>query len=864
MGPRQMFNFNKAFAVLQAISTIVTTAPAFAQHWKPDQQNYEFNRGADPSTPEGKLAIKLQMMTPEHKYVSDSLMDRQKFRFAWGPTVLRINYAKNSMKVIAQGQDAVDDAELVHLPGTGTGYSTRTQSIFNHLGIDAGGGTTNAYAQTIRAQYGDFHHPMVVFNPETGKGEIKLIKFVNNHLWNMTHGPHSPLKEYSIEKNEVLIKNNPDSLALFILLGGASQDAWADLLIDMGLRVPTRYPEEKLKYTQLPFSTNVFGGGNNEFPVLKTKEGKDIYEILVGRPLDYTKPSEQKLAHNSLLANQEKAISLMFFEGGGLYNSGIIHPGQLDGGYDVTKAEALIGGKWTRVNHLQGQKLRDGTLINRPIAFVASPHPTVLSKKTPDEASRVVEGVFAGLRTIPNFNIEPDLDANGKPLVSNFAKKIPYQYGRAAIPRRVVPFGTPDSIRLPETSADRIGPQVIVSEPPSREEIKAAGFSNLEDLFDKTELERAKKALPAEPLDPREVWNAPPRLEATASLADRGPSDKIADLMVKTLDQSIFEPKAGMKAIVKRGREMVDVTFEKYGVTAYDIKSYPKMGDFANYRGTFENPRALILHDPMDLDDRNTYVAASGERGQNLMGLMKDLGIGMDHLVLKTVPVDMNGANNEEWERVRKKTEKYREALIKETVSTRKVEVLFADGPVAQYEIQRIVKKMKLNIPVINIPRDGHNAAAGIVEAGAEAKQLAMFRGATISGRRAAIPRQHLPWLIRTSEGNIAGTVVEAKGIFAGKVYAVVVPDVVANQKVIPLPETERLVRRSLEYIDEMQVRRPGESPSNFEKRTGRKGAYEPLALKEAKSKVSTGQRGIFESQTKISSAVQSCQGLFK
>src|SRR5690606_32421406 len=146
---------------------------------------------------------------------------------------------------------------------------------------------------------------------------------------------------------------------------------------------------------------------------------------------------------------------------------------------------------------------------------------------------------------------------------------------------------------------------------------------------------------------------------------------------------------------------------------------------FGTHRGNFETAKALILADPHGVDDWLTSRALTGARGQYLHGLMEDLGFGEDYLVLKTVPFGMDGASREDWEFVRKQTEKYREALIAKALENDKIEILFVDGPVAKEEMERILKKMRIsNLTVIDVKRTGlKNPAEGIVAAGQVAKR---------------------------------------------------------------------------------------------------------------------------------------------
>lgn len=760
--------FKNTLSIIKRSFVVLSLIPAlaFAQDWKPESYHYEYNAGPSAATKMAEPIINgIYAAQPENKYISEEVAASQKFRYAFGAMMLRTNYAPNTIKIFAIGQDAVDDAELVKLPGTGTGYSTRVQNIANHHGVDTSIATSNASFQTIKGQYGSFDHPYIEVDAN-GTEQIKQSKFIDNYLWAMFNSDFSPIVTHREAAWEWMLKNNSKTMRLIILFGGASQDAFADFLNKRGFRVPTRLNPEQLANIKVPQSKLVYAGGNNEFPVLLTKNGKDLYAELVGRRLDYTKLPDQELAIKTLKAAGDEAIKKMSFIDGGVDGSGILNAAQL-GGYNFSKVEKKVGNKWVITNSLKGLKLSDGTTITSDIAFVASPHPTALSNNI-QEASETITKIFERVKDLIGGNnaIEPDLDENGKPLINHYAKGDAFKYGRAYLPRRVVPFGAPESILRPKSSADRLGPQVLVSEPPTREELKAAGVKSITDLFDAADIEKAKNVEPIEPLHPNDIWSQHSRQPELRDLADPGPGAKMAKIMIENLDRAALE-----------------------------YSTAPSLGFFAHYRGTFDKPRALIMYDSLDLEDRNTFRAATGQRGQALNGLMRDLGVELEQLVLTTIPMDLTGASKAELSAARKATEDYREAVLAEVLEQNSLEVIFADGIIAQQEVARLLKKFdRDDIPVIAIER-GDEAMSGIAEAGKEAKNLAAFRRAKITTQFAAIPVQHLPWNSRDWERVTSGTVIDAKGEFKGKTYLVVTPNFVFNQKLKPMPETVRAVK---------------------------------------------------------------------
>ncbi len=765
--------------IFSAVSALVTgfQGTAFAQNWQPNAYHYEYNAGPAAAGDRAAEIVDLYAQQPENKFISDQLSPVQKFRFTFGAMMLRTNYAPNTIKIFAIGQDAVDDAELVKLPGTGTGYSTRVQIIANFHGVDSSIATSNASFQTIKGQYGSFDHPYAekdargvwqvtkkIIREGREVTEVIKSKLVDNYLWTIFNSKNSPIVSHREKAWEWEIKNNLQSLRLLILFGGASQDAFAEFLQKRGFKVPTRMAPSELAKIKVPESKLVFAGGNNEFPVLQTKDGKDLYAQLVGRRLDYTKDKDKADATQALIDNPKRALELMAFTGGGVSGSGVLTAAQL-GGYDLTKVENQNG---EQTFSLKGLRLSDGTIIDKDIAFVASPHPTSLSSNV-QQAARIVTALFEKVRPlIGGANaIEPDLRADGTLMVNKFARNLQedvFSWDRAFLPRRVVPFGAPASILRPKSSADRLGPQVLVSEPPSKEALRAAGIRKLEDIFDASEIEAAKRVQPVEPLNDDDLWAQHSRQANAKGLADPGPGAEMAKLMVENLGASVL----------RRSKA-------------------PILGFFAHYRGTFQNPRALIMYDQLDLEDRNTFRAATGARGQLLSGLMRDLGLTSNYLVLTTAPLDMTGATMGELEAVRGETEKYREAVLAKVLAGNSVSVIFTDGPLAKIEVPRILNKLGKSVEVINIER-GDDPARLIVAAGNEAKRRLELANVRISGTPAAIPVQHLPWNSRDWERVTSGTVIEAKGAFKGKSYAIVTPNFVAEQKAHPLDTTTQAV----------------------------------------------------------------------
>jgi len=762
----------------------------------------EYSKGPDPSTFEGRTLIDIRAELPEYMVMSEELMDSQKFRYIFGMMLTRTYFEKDAVKILFVGQDATHIAEAAKQPGT-SGFGARVQSIGNYFGVDQGVATTNTYLSTIKGQYGAFDHFYIDLD-KNGAPQLRQSAFVDNELWALTNGADSEIRLKREVFWEWMIKNNPASLRMITLFGGAARDSFAEFLIARGAKVGTKMAPERLKNIQVPETKMAYAGGNNEFPVPINKDGKDIYEILVGRELDYSKPADQTLAVETLKKAGQKAIDLMVFTGGGVNGSGILNVAQL-GGYDLENVE--INGQ--KALSLKGLRLSDGTIIQEDIAFVVSPHPSALSRLTPKMASETLKRAFARLKgLVPRgWRIEPDLDDMGRPLKNSWEKGEDYKYDRADIRPGYFEFGAPDDRRVSRADASRLDAQTIVAG--SRDRV----------TFNEKLIETAKKALPSTGKDPRDVWAGFPRQADTRYIFDRGPGDDIAEALEGSLDrEKIFEPKPGMKTM--KGK--TDITFETHGIDAYYTKTHPGTGFFGYHRGSFEKSRALIFADPHGLDDWNTARAMTGARGQYLNGLMKDIGVGEEYLVIKTVPFGMDGATAEEWEVVRQRTETYREVAIKEALKRSPIEMIFTDGDIAKAEMERILTKMNVkNISVVNINRHGMDPASGIKEIEKDLKtKFKNLNDITISGKMLDIPRSHLTWWSRIWEGTSGDRVFDAQGKHRGGVRALVAPDWVVKQKVKPSSAVARSIAKIKELFEKMKLRLSVEPLKKFIERT--------------------------------------------
>ncbi|MBL7545626.1 MAG: hypothetical protein JNL11_17535 [Bdellovibrionaceae bacterium] len=783
-----------------------------------------YNPGMDPTTEMGRRAIQIWSTIPEHGYFSEHLTDAQKYRKDWGAVLGKTDFTANSITAIATGQDAVDDAEAAKLPGTGHGYAQRVQAILNFIGLHYSISGNNASSQTIKAQYGMFGYPILKVGAD-GKMQVVFEKYINSHQWAMFHGDDSVVRQHREAYWEYLIENNPETLKLWILFGGFSHDSFAKFLMTRGFRIPTRTSADELSKYRVIETREVFAGGNNNFPVIQTKEGKDFYQLLLGdKKIDYKNIKDQERIIEAMKTATPEMLAKIAISGGGIADSGMIDPGQF-GGYALDKAEVFMNGKWVPANNsLRGLQLRSGKVIDRDIAFLASQHPTAMGEDSAT-ASRKVNELFRKLEPLEarGFEIPVDTDKDGKPFPNSRKLGERFSWDKAQLPLEVHPFGAPVNLVRPDSSPDRMGSDVLIVNPPNRQDLAKFGIRNLDALFDTAAIEAAKNVRFTEPslMHPNDLWSHSRRQSENNSIFSRGPGARLEQIMKSNLDPSLLAPKDGMQVVHRSknadGEEItIDKTLRTNGLAAYNIKSAPNMKFFAHYRGDVVKPRAFVLADPADLEDRNTFIAHSGERGQHIEGMLREMGISDSAFILKTVPVDMIDATAVEWEAVRKPTEKYREDVLKEILSKGSIEVLVADGPVAQAELKRIVAKLGIkNIPIVHIDR-GATAADGILAAQVQIRKILKYAQVTLSGKPVSIPITHQNFLARAYEGNAVGTVVRSNHPNFADMYAVVIPKVVTSQKVNPLPSTSESIGKILKYFQEQGIRRPGMNVSDY------------------------------------------------
>ncbi|MCB0420728.1 MAG: hypothetical protein KDD61_07015, partial [Bdellovibrionales bacterium] len=390
---------------------------------------------------------------------SKELLGKDKFRGDFGPTLWRA--VLEQFQIIGMGQDATHIAEASGRTAT-AGFGGRVTQFMEYFGA-VNGVWLNAFANTIKGQYGAYGSPIVYFDNK-GQPQVKYTGFVDTPLWMMSQDLTSPMVEARNNIIEWILRKSLDneqrgstSAKLFALFGGAARDAMASFIISRGGKVGTRTSEVQAKKTQVPEMKLMYAGGNNEFPVPLNKEGKDLYQELAkkyeGRRLNYKKAEDQSLAQNLLRKHLSEVLGEMAFTYGGPNRNGMIHAAQL-GGYDLWNVE--INGEKTI--SLKGLRLSDGTTIKHDILFVQFPHPSALSRMSKEDASSSVNKALKVLEPYAKkgWKITPEDGLRNK-----YAAGVPYVYGRTDIGPQNYDFGAPRNRMVPVSSAVRNGSNKI-------------------------------------------------------------------------------------------------------------------------------------------------------------------------------------------------------------------------------------------------------------------------------------------------------------------------------------------------------------------------------------------------------------------
>ena len=792
---------------------------------------WSYDAGPDPQTEMGRELIDITASIPDMPSISRDIVGRkQKFRPAFGPIPWRMLQEKNAVKILFMGQDGTHIAEAAGRPAT-AGFGGRAQDFANYFGVNEGAAFLNAYSFTIKGQYGVYNTPYIVTKGD--KSKVQMANYVDNNFWAISNNLESPIVKWRNNLVDWIIRNNKDSMKLIVLFGGAARDAVATYARSKGATLGTRN-DKKLDQIQVAETKIEYAGGNNTFPSLVGKDGRDLYEKMLGRKLDYTKSKDQKAVVSHLKANLDEYLKEMVFTKGGEHKNGMLNPAQL-GGYDLDRMN--VNGVTTR--SLKGLMLDDGTIIENDIIVVSLPHPSSLSRTVMDAGS-YAEGLIAASKRVmrdvkklekyakDGWEIEAD---PGK--VNFYAKGENYQYGRSDIGPEFYDFGTPANRMVSKSTAKRMSLNANVVIIGTRDNGK----------FSKSAIKEMTNARAAFGIEEDQLFIARPSAKKSRYVFDAGPGAEMAKLMITSLDfDSIYTEKSEVSCEDEDGKvtsrvevSLVDnisevncadseektvrqMSFDKDGIDAYNIKTHPSVSDFGHYRGKFDNAKVLILADPHGVDDLVTARALTGSRGQYLQSAMDALNIADDYLVLKTVPFGMDGANEKEWDAVLSQTEEYRENMINTVLDKGNTKLIIADGASAAKSIKRIVGDRK--IKVVTISR-GNLASSGITDVVAVIKSRNIF---SVSGefkaRMENIPRSHLSFYSRIWEGTSGDRAITSDGIkYKGLAFAEVVPSWAYKQELKMSSSQKSGVSKLIEVLESNGLPLPYESIPKYLKR---------------------------------------------
>ncbi|MGE0173921.1 MAG: hypothetical protein AB7T49_14085 [Oligoflexales bacterium] len=734
---------------------------------------WSYDAGPDPQSSMGRELIDLNSRIPYFPGLSMAIYGDQMFRPAFGPIPWRMMQQPNSVKILFIGQDGTHIAEAAGRPAT-AGFGGRAQDLAKYFGVSSSAAFINTFAFTIRWQYGAFDTPII--SMASGRPQLNFGSFTGNQVWLISQDLESPIVKWRNDLISWIIRNNRDSLKMIVLFGGSARDSLGAYVSSKGGVVGSRYSEQDLAKIRIPEFKYEGSGGNKQTVVPLMKDGYDLFARFNGSTPNYRDPEALKDLQSSFRAafNQspDEWMSKMVLPEAGLGRSGVLHPAQL-GGYDVNHKMSING---ENTISLKGLRIASDLTIDHDILVTQLPHPTALSMMNKQAAS---EAVARGLKDFPRY-VEQGWTIEADPgFVNSYAAGQEYRYARADMGTEYYDFGAPKSRMVNVSSASRSGSNVIIFGTRDRPN------------FEQNTIKAMTSALPSKFPPKSELWSARPTSTDSTLVPseknrrytfDPGPGEEFARIMKTTLPQ--------------------DEAF---------LSKHEVNGDFGHYRGTFVDPKVVILADPDGEDDLITARALTGTRGQYLHGLMTDIGVGDQYLVIKTAPYS---SNRPDWEEILNVTKPYREALLTKIFESSTPQFIITDGPSADAELRRIFPRSPA--PVVSIHRAGTANDSGIAEAVEQIKAISGFENASFSGKMLDIPRRHLSYYARGWEGTSGDRVITSSDQYKGKAFAEVAPKWAYTQKYGMPPEHIEDCERLVQKLNDEKLRLGGESVQSY------------------------------------------------
>lgn len=758
------------FTLIVLASFISQAAPRRASENNSAYPKWAYDAGPNPNEPMGKELIDLNARIPNFPGLSEEIMGEQKFRPVYGPVAWRMLQKPNSVKILFIGQDATHIAEAAGRPAT-AGFGGRAQDLAKYFGVSSSAAFINTYAFTIKGQYGGAKTPQITTQAD-GTETIDFRGFVDNPLWLLSQDLDSPITQWRNDLIDWILRNNRDSLKLIVLFGGAARDAAGSFVISHGGNVGTYTTDRKMRTLQIPEFRLLSAGGNNEIPVPLAADGSELFAKILGQasPKAYSETAIAK-AQKILAQNLDEWKPQMVFARGGEFKNGALVPAQI-GGYDMDHKLEING---ERTLSLKGLALSDGTKLDHDVLVAQLPHPTRLSMMTPEEAAEAVAKDLEAFSPYVQRGWLIDADPG---LENAFAAGQPYKYARATMGPEYYDFGAPASRMVAVSSASRKTKNIIIFGTRDR-----ASFD--EDLL--SEMTNAK---PSSLPNKNDMWTMRPRGEKSRATFDAGPGETYAKIMKENLPDRLLE-------------------------------AHPTNKDYGHYRGTFKNPKVVIVADPHGYDDLITARALTGTRGQYLHGLMQDLGVENEYLVVKTAPFGHD--SDEDWADVLTQTRQYRKALLTQILADGTPELIVTDGPDAAAEVKKFFGRTEAPCPIVNIARSEDDNHHGDMLAAADALHaVAGFENATVNGNRVDIPRSQLTYYARIWEGTSGDRVITSNDPkFMGKAFAEVAPRWAYEQKVELNPAEKAAAKKLIKKLEDAGLRKGGEGLPEFMERMG-------------------------------------------
>lgn len=165
---------------------------------------WDFDTG--PASEDAASWVKLYGQLPNYRSVGRAILggDDEKFRWTMGPMWYRGRLGKNQVKVFVVGQEGAQDENITNRAFTGS-TGTRVQKFLNHLGIYESYLFMNTYVYTIKDQR------------DTGSKKYMALE----------QNLSSPIVHYRHMLFDNVIKQNPDSINLFMAVGGGGKESLA-------------------------------------------------------------------------------------------------------------------------------------------------------------------------------------------------------------------------------------------------------------------------------------------------------------------------------------------------------------------------------------------------------------------------------------------------------------------------------------------------------------------------------------------------------------------------------------------------------------------------------------------------------------